>query len=138
MPHGRVADALCADVQSSPVPRRGQFPPALRGAAALLSAGHLFGTFGTKRSRRCGTTNSRVTILQGNQMDRSGTLRYLYRLSAIAALLLTVTQAHAQNFSDSGTFEIRASGKLIGTEKFKISRTGTNWESSAELAIKMG
>lgn len=78
-------------------------------------------------------------------MDRSGTLRHLHGLSAIVALMLaftlTLAPAGAQNssnFSDSGTFEIRASGKVIGTEKFKISRTDANWESSAELAIKIG
>jgi hypothetical protein len=74
-------------------------------------------------------------------MDRSRTLRYLQGLIATAVLLLAVTQAGAQNspsFSDSGTFEIRANGKVIGDEKFKIVRNGANWESSAELVLKVG
>jgi hypothetical protein len=63
------------------------------------------------------------------------------RLTTVALLALVAlagARARAQNFSDSGTFEIRAEGKVVGTEKFKITRSGSNWDSTAELALQMG
>ena len=68
-------------------------------------------------------------------MDRLRTFRLAFWL--LTGLLLC-GQARAQNFSDSGTFEIRAGGKVVGTEKFKITRNGATWESSGELQLKAG
>lgn len=79
-------------------------------------------------------------------MDRFTTIRFAHHLIAAAlwcapwcTTLLTGTTARAQSsFSDSGTFEIRANGKVVGTEKFKIARDGASWDSSAELALQAG
>lgn len=60
---------------------------------------------------------------------------------AAALLMLSPRMACAQasgNFSDSGTFEIRSVGQLVGTEKFRIARNGAWWESHAELSLMAG
>jgi hypothetical protein len=73
-------------------------------------------------------------------MDRLRTFRLAQALltALLAALLCRPAGAqNSANFSDSGTFEIRSSGKVVGTEKFKISRDGGSWESVADLSLKM-
>jgi hypothetical protein len=78
-------------------------------------------------------------------MDRLRAIQFRTWLTAAAlpaALLLVFCRpAAAQNpgnFSDSGTFEIRSNGQVVGTEKFHISRAGASWESAAELTLKTG
>ena len=82
-------------------------------------------------------------------MDRTRTPQIAAGLSAagrslLMTLLMTLlsgSAARAQSsgsFADSGTFEIRANGKVVGTEKFKIARNGAAWESSAELEVQAG
>lgn len=67
----------------------------------------------------------------------------LVPVSLVATLAAAATPSPAwaqgrENFSDSGTFEIRLSHQSMGTETFRISGSSAGWETSADLVLKAG